>query len=333
MSKPNRREIMAAILDEFPDIGNQTAANVAMKRHPNLWPTQNAARMVAINIRRNAVRDRVAAENVRKKPIKISTGFPPLPAEIREFENWGAVDLKGEVVGVLSDVHIPYHDKTAVDAILKYFAKRKVDTILLNGDIIDFYTISRHEPDPRQRKLEREITSTKQFLAHLRGRFPKAKIAYKTGNHEERWTRYLAIKAPELLGVQEFEFAKMFGCKDLDITVIDDRRRITLGQLSVLHGHEYRFAIANPVNPARGLFLRAKKTALCSHFHQVSSHSERTLGDKLLATWSIGCACYLHPHYHPYNNWSHGAAVVEVAADGDFEVTNFKIIEGKCVGG
>jgi hypothetical protein len=97
----------------------------------------------------------------------------------------------------------------------------------------------------------------------------------------------------------------------------------------VLHGHEYRFPITNPVNPARGLFLRAKALAMCFHFHQTSQHSERNLAGKIMSTWSIGGLMDLHPDYRPLNNWNHGFAIVPFNSSGEFEVESYRIIGGK----
>ncbi len=75
--------------------------------------------------------------------------------------------------------------------------------------------------------------------------------------------------------------------------------------------------------------LRARVSALCSHFHQRSEHSTRDGNGKLLTTWSTGCLCQLAPDYAPFNEWSHGFATVAVDKNGAFEVTNHKIIDGQ----
>jgi hypothetical protein len=119
----------------------------------------------------------------------------------------------------------------------------------------------------------------------------------------------------------------MLNIKDADY--VTDKRPIRLGELNIIHGHEYKFAISNPVNPARGLFLRCKAYAMCGHFHQSSYHSEKNVEQNKIATWSTGCLCDMHPDYAPYNNWSHGFAFVETFADGKFEVQNKIIAHGR----
>ncbi len=130
----------------------------------------------------------------------------------------------------------------------------------------------------------------------------------------------MRVKAPELLGVPDFEIKALLNLRDGEL--VKDKRPIRLGDLNVLHGHEYKYAISNPVNPARGMFLKAKAYVICGHFHQTSSHSARTVEQQNLGAWSTGCLCDIHPDYSPMNDWNHGFAFVEVFANGKFKVEN-----------
>ncbi len=48
---------------------------------------------------------------------------------------------------LLSDIHVPYHNIQALTLALKYGLENDVNTILLNGDIIDFYAIMNDNRD------------------------------------------------------------------------------------------------------------------------------------------------------------------------------------------
>jgi predicted phosphodiesterase len=244
---------------------------------------------------------------------------------------WGAVTVAGEGdrVGILSDIHAPYHDDEALSVALDALAKINPTVVILNGDTIDFYAVSRFDRDPDRRNLGQEIEIGRGVLRHIRKRFPKARIVFKVGNHEERWRAFLINNAADLLGLSEFQLAAVLHLPDLDIECVGDKRPLLVGKLPVLHGHEYKTGFAPPVNPARGLFLRSKASALCGHFHQRSEHQERTLEGSIIATWSTGCLCQRDPAYMPLNNWSHGYATVTVGAGGLFHVENRIIIDGK----
>jgi hypothetical protein len=201
--------------------------------------------------------------------------------------------------------------------------------ILLNGDIADHYSISRWQTDPRLRDFPGEINAVKFFLKGLREQFPKARIIYKHGNHEERYDKFLQLKAPELLEVEQFSWKSIFGLDDYGIELVTNKRPIKLGELNVIHGHEYVFQISNPVNPARGLYLRSKVHCLGGHFHQTSQHSEKNLEQSVVSTWSTGALCDLHPEYRPLNPWNHGFAFVETDHAGAFRVDNLRIVDGE----
>ena len=98
---------------------------------------------------------------------------------------------------LMSDIHVPYHNIQALTLALKYGLENEVNTILLNGDIIDFYAISRFEKDPRKRNFGHEVLMTRQFLQTLRKLFPNAAIYYKCGNHDVRYDHYIMRNAPD----------------------------------------------------------------------------------------------------------------------------------------
>jgi hypothetical protein len=230
----------------------------------------------------------------------------------------------------INDIHLPYHSLTALNIALKYGFDKKVNTIFINGDLIDFYAISRFQKDPRKRDLSNEIKTTRDFLSILRKIFPLAKIFYKLGNHDVRWEHYLIEKCPDLLGLSEFNLESILKLADHDITMIPDKQIVHIGKLTALHGHELGTSIMSPVNIARGLYLKAKDNAICGHHHQSSEHTEPNINGKVVTCWSVACLSELHPDYAPINKYTHGFAHIRVVdEEGNFEVTNLRIINGK----
>jgi hypothetical protein len=159
----------------------------------------------------------------------------------------------------------------------------------------------------------------------LRSEFPKARIIYKQGNHEERWDHFIWNRAPEIYDLAAVRLDELTQCKRLGIEMIGDQLPIMLGKLPVLHGHELGKSIFSPVNPARGAFLRTHHTVLVGHSHQTSGHADTDMFHSETFVWSTGCLCDLTPQYARVNRWNHGMAFVEVASDGSFNVANFRI--------
>jgi predicted phosphodiesterase len=236
--------------------------------------------------------------------------------------------IKAKKLAVLSDIHIPYHSIAALSAALDFIQSEKPDAILLNGDTIDFYGLSRFMKDPRKRSVAHELQATRDFLDIL-SQFG-AKIYFKIGNHEERYEHYLMRVAPELLGVREFELKHLLGLDARGIDLITDKRIMKANDLNIVHGHEFGQSIFSPVNIARGLFLRGKVTAMQGHNHAVSEHTESNMNGEITTTWSLGCLCELNPAYLPINKWAHGMAIVDLSENGkDFHVRNYRIHKGK----
>lgn len=256
----------------------------------------------------------------KRKPGAVVT----MPAS--KAEKWEPYDL-GVVgrVGVLSDIHVPYHSEVALQAAVDHLNAKKIDALVLNGDIADFYSISRFDKNPKRRDFKGEVEQVRQLLAWLRQEFPKIPIVYKAGNHEERWTAWLWQRAPEISDDERTGLDQWLDFPKHDITLVDDKRPIMAGELPILHGHEKQRGIAAPVNQARGAFMAFHHTVLEGHGHRTSGHCEPDMFGREVFCWSTGCLCDLRPEYAKFNKYNWGAALVDVHADGSFDVCNFRI--------
>lgn len=329
---PNKTELAREYHRRFPHAGTLTLAKRMRRDEPRLFLSVEQARSALRTARGNhgAYQRRRNSPECYRPNGKSGDGFAAIPEGRRQLGDWDAFRIGGSHRAlIISDVHVPYHDAGAIRIALADAKAHDADALILNGDICDAYSLSRYEKDPRLRDFPEEVRITKEFLSVLRGEFPKARIIWKEGNHEERFDAYMKRCAPDLLGIDLFTLSSCFGLDKLGIELIGEKRPVRLGKLHIVHGHEYSFAISNPVNPARGLFLRGKSHALMSHMHQSSQHSEASLKGEVISTWSTGALCDLHPEYRPLNNWNLGYAYVETDKDGAFEVTNRRIVDGK----
>jgi predicted phosphodiesterase len=232
-------------------------------------------------------------------------------------------------VGILSDIHLPYHNLEALSEAITYLKKQKIDGILLNGDTIDCFMLSRFMKDPKKRDFKFEIDTLKSFFEKLDKIFG-CKIFFKIGNHEARYQHFLMQKASELIGIEDFEFANIIKARERGISVIESNQYMKLNDLNGIHGHEYIGGISAPVNVARGLYLRGKVSAFQGHNHQTSEHTETNMDGKIITTWSIGCLTSLNPNYQPLSKHNHGFAYVELDENGeDYEFHNKRIFNGK----
>ena len=236
-------------------------------------------------------------------------------------------DLKAKRLLVLSDIHIPYHNIESLTCAFDFAKGEKPDAILLNGDTLDFFGLSRFSKDPKARSFAHELKTFKEFMDILKKTF-NAKIYFKIGNHEERYFHFLWMKAHEIVGVEEFELENIIKSRAEGIEIIKDKRIIKAGDLNIIHGHEFGGSVFSPVNIARGLFLRGKVSAMQGHNHQTSEHTESDMNGNITTTWSVGCLCELNPAYLPINRWNRGFSIVDIDGQ-DFDVRNKRIHKGK----
>ena len=310
------------------DMPTLTLAKILYKENIELFKSVEDARTVLrYNEGKTGKKQKYEA---RDKSLFMNEERPRNPWKLPESDEtkYEPFIIKAKKLAVLSDIHIPYHSITALGAGLDLIQSENPDAILLNGDTIDFYGLSRFMKDPRKRSVAHELQATRDFLDIL-SQFG-AKIYFKIGNHEERYEHYLMRVAPELLGVREFELKHLLRLDARGIDLISDKRIMKANDLNIVHGHEFGQSIFSPVNIARGLFLRGKVTAMQGHNHAVSEHTESNMNGEITTTWSLGCLCELNPAYLPINKWAHGMAIVDLSENGkDFHVRNYRIHKGK----
>lgn len=333
MSKKIQTKTIDDYLEKFPKTPSLTLARKIFNENVELFSSVESVR-TAIRYRRGqngSTRKKTAESKYAENFSKPSEFHNPYNLPESDEVNWEAFNIPLGVtkLGIMSDVHIPYHNIEAITACLNHFKEQGVNGLLLNGDILDFHGLSRFEKDPRKRGFSEELEMGRDFLRILKQEF-NYPIYFKIGNHEARYEAYLKIKAPELLDVSEFKLDILLRFGELGVQLIESKQLIKYGKLHILHGHEFGMSVFSPVNPARGFYTRAKQSMLGGHHHQTSEHSEKSLNDDVVTCWSNGCLCELHPDYMPINKWNHGAAIVEIQdKSGNYKVSNFKIIKGK----
>jgi predicted MPP superfamily phosphohydrolase len=106
-----------------------------------------------------------------------------------------------EPILVVPDTHVPFHDVKAWDLMMDVAHVLNPYHVIIIGDLADFYSVSSHSKDPsRVSKLSDEVKAVNHVLDELDDLGAQNK-QYIAGNHEDRLTRYLAEKAPELFGI------------------------------------------------------------------------------------------------------------------------------------
>ncbi len=314
-------------LKKFPKVQSLTLAKKIYKENKELFTTLDSVRTA---IRRYRGKNgKVALNELRSREFINQKPEPPkLPQSEKENKQTYIFPTQCNKILIISDIHAPYHDPEAIELALNYGVENKANTVLINGDLIDFYMLSRFEKDPRKRSVKYEIDCVRDIIKYIRYKFPLATIVYYLGNHDHRFNKYMVQKAPELLDIKEFSLYSLLKCAENNIILLDNNRGTKMGRLNVRHGHE--FYGGGGVFPARSYYLKAKDNILVSHVHRTSEYTTPNINKKISGGFSIGCLSDVSPDYAPNSEYNLGFAMVNIIdKEGSFIVDNKRIIDGR----
>jgi predicted phosphodiesterase len=324
--------LIKEILIKYPKHPTKTLADILYKENPLIFKDAEEARH---NIRYyrgesgQKLRESSTFYKDNGKAEKIST-MPKMPDSFAGEQKKYKLPVADNNILMISDLHIPYQVNSAVEAAINYGVEHKVNTVFINGDLLDFHHQSRFQADPKKRCTKDEFNACIQFFEYLRYKLPNANVYWLLGNHDIRYEEWLKIKAPMLFFDEYYLLEDRLNLAKHRVKKIDDKTLVKIGKLNVTHGHLLLRGVFAPVNAARGVFMRAKESTIIGHVHKVSEHQETTLNGSAVITYSTGCLCELNPDYSPFaNNYMHGFAHIRTESNGDYHVRNFKIINGK----
>ena len=325
--------MVLSYLKKHKKASTMAIARLLVKDHPVDFPKLTGARQMVRAYRGEnnkpiTVVDISKFKRTKTERKQFMSKIFTLPASDYEPTQHFKIPTGQNNILLLSDIHIPYQDNNALQLAIEYGIKQKVNAVYLNGDTLDMYQISRFIKDRRLRDIAGELELCRNFLKMLKETF-ECPIYYKLGNHEDRWENFLRLQAPELLGISDFELGTLLRFGEYGVNEVKSKQIAFAGKLAILHGHEFGASVYSPVNAARGLYLRSKESSIIGHFHQSSEHTEKSLTGDIVTTWSVGALCGLSPDYRPFNKWNHGFSIIKTYKDGNYDVQNLRIINGK----
>ena len=230
----------------------------------------------------------------------------------------------------MSDLHIPYHDPRAVNAVLEFARDWTPDLVVVGGDLYDFYGISRWEKSPARLRetIQLELDAGKPIVQAIDSL--GADVDYILGNHEARLASLVGIH-PALDGLRAFSWERL---AELPTTwrVLPDQARLRVGGLDFLHGNlKGRGGGAKHV--AANMLGKLKRSFMCGHWHRKQSYIDPDGDGTPRGGWTNGwLGDVRQADYISCPDWANGAATVEMDPDEDlFGVHQFTIIDGKFI--
>lgn len=117
----------------------------------------------------------------------------------------------------LSDTHCPFQDNKTLKACYNFLEDANPNKIILGGDMIDCWNISRFDKNPtRLGTFQKEVDSTYSILSKIRDKSPSSEIIYLEANHENRVIKEL-VKRPQFYGLRALEIPALLSFDELGI--------------------------------------------------------------------------------------------------------------------
>jgi len=232
---------------------------------------------------------------------------------------------------ILSDTHIPFMDQDLARTWLSHAATNQPDGIDIIGDLIDCYTISRFDKNPRRKTdLQVEVDKAHSFLKLMRTACPNADIRYSEGNHENRLERMLWSTAKHLAPLRNLSIPALMGLKDLGIRYFDPKTPYKIGNLYFLHGdvgRKQNFSKSAGGRNADAIARAIGGSVICGHSHQMGYSAFRSW-ERNLEGYEVGCMCEFDLEYViGVPPWQQGWATVEFTQSGAYNVDFTRVIE------
>ena len=211
------------------------------------------------------------------------------------------------------DAHFPFVDKQAIEALESVIKTWRPDYLVLLGDIVDFYQLSRFNKDPgRTLKLQEDIDMATEFLGNIRGLVGgDCKIFFIEGNHEHRLRKWLN-NHPEVASLKSLSLPHLLQLEKWDMNYVSITETLKIGDFVFVHGDYNRKWSGQS---GRAHIERFLKSGISGHSHRLNVFFWR--GMESVLTWGeAGCLCDLEPEWFRAPDWHHGCIIGEYMKGG-----------------
>ncbi len=234
---------------------------------------------------------------------------------------------------VVSDTQAPFHDLGCVAIVLEYIRQQKPAHLLLNGDILDCFTISSYDRGAnagyRQLKTEWEV-SDREVVEPIYRAATEAnedvKITFIEGNHEFRLQRlYGKLQRADLMALFDFipSIQSFFKLKERGIKYVASKAGNGIfdftPHLKVMHGS------LGGVNPAKAHYDKFHCNLIHGHTHRAMTWAFKSAAGAEHVAMAAGCLCK-EPDWLDFDQWTRGFIVGEIDEDGTFSADHEKIL-------
>lgn len=277
---------------------------------------------------------------VTAKPVRAGTRIQP-----PDLSDWKPLPKPKVSKGpgpkrtyTIGDHHAPRNDKTFHRLFVQLLRDDQPDSIEVNGDLMDFPSVSRHRTEDAYNHAANEcLKGGLGILRDYRDACPNAKITLKRGNHDNRLFYYSKDNAPEIENIAPgggealdgtedkrpwHNLERLLYLKELHIDYVDEdwaqAETEINDRLSTVHGH------TTTKNPGAKILADFTGSTIQNHTHRFSlffKTSHNSDGPETRMAGEAGCACELDGAglgYHRNPDWQQAAMLTRHWSDNDY---------------
>ena len=303
-------------------------AGILLADYPDVYKDQEDARKAILYVT-NSTGDKTKLR--KDSDIFVAEQFALIPEALKEYETnepFTVPMVYNKTIWV-ADLHSLFYNKKALEIAVNHGAKIGCNSVVILGDFMDFYALSKFDKNPKisigffetEQELGQEILSMLQKVFGY--------VVLKYGNHDKRREDFIyriASKYPDFADYARLsDFLFYDGCT---VNFVEDYRHVIYGKLNAIHGHEY-FAGNGAIHVAYNRLNKAFDNIVSAHSHRAQSIIRKDINGKIYGSFALGCMCQLNPRYSPKNDWTNGFGISEMESDGEYVFENKLIIGNK----
>ena len=213
---------------------------------------------------------------------------------------------------VIPDIHVPYHDMAAIRVLCKVIKALQPDYLIVLGDSLDFYQLSKFDKDPlRKTTVSSDVTDFKHVLQRLDAACPlKTEKVFLEGNHEHRLQKWIWSNATEL-GNMIPSLENYCGFKSLGWRFFKYGKFYKLGSVLYMHGDRCG------MNVSINMIRKYGCSVVHGHDHGAGI---RYFANAIERMWALNCGHLSDMRQQEYlyggvADWTAGFGVVEYSND------------------
>ena len=192
---------------------------------------------------------------------------------------------------VISDTQLPFDDRRALQAVIKFIKDFQPDEVIHIGDVMDFPQPSRWNKGTAgefEGSVFKDCEDAKRRLLDPLRQAYDGPIGFHEGNHDERPRVYLSKYAPALGESGAFDLDVLLDLKNFGISMLPEFYKVAPDWITT-HGHKGQITLSRiAAQTATNAAKKFNTSVVMGHTHRLGVGNDSTGFDQRVKKWVTG---------------------------------------------